>query len=893
MLKRTITTWTMHDGDKSYACEVPCSVYKTLQDNGVIEDPYYRENEAISTPISERDFEFETTFTLSEAELVEESLQLVFEGIDTLAEVYLNDVKLGDCDNMHRTWKYEIKGIAAAQNHLVLKLASPTVYAAEHARVRDLPGVEHCLPGYQYIRKAHCMFGWDWGPHLPDLGIWRDVYVLAGTGGRIENVYYRQEHLADGSVKLICEAEALITDKSVVAELEIKAPCAAAEADADGIASKIGADCAVAKTQADGVTIMESENCADRHQSLYTIQLTAENSSFQPGEPVKLRGEVLIEKPQLWYVRGLGGQPLYTCTLSLKRTDAPITTGDTNVANEIIDTYTRRIGLRTLTISQEKDEWGKEFCFINNGLKVFAMGANYIPEDQIVANRSKERTEQLLEDCLKANYNFIRVWGGGFYPDDWFFDWCDEHGIMIWEDFMFACASYLLTPEFEATVRAELKDNIIRMRNHASLAMYCGNNEIESAYAGWGWDIDERLHDDYLKLFEDIMPKMVEELDPQTFYWPSSPSSGGGFDNASSNEAGDMHYWAIWHNFEPIEAFRKLYYRFCSEYGFESLPDYKTCLAFADPEQGDMDLCGHVMQAHQKCTLGNEKLMFYLAQMVNYPYDFKRMIYCSQLVQADCIRSSVEHMRRARGRCMGSAYWQVNDSNPVISWSSIDYFGRWKALHYAAAKFYAPVLLSCDDTDPVHPVFYVSNDTRDELHLKIRVNLRDSKANVLKSFEGEYCAEPLSAGAALTISLEGFLDTTAQKRSRYLEYELLNAEEVQLTDGTTLAGTTVLAAGTSLGAGTTLFVRPKEFDFEQASVQIEVTDLGDSFAVSLWSDVYTKSVKLDLRDYDVHFSDNFFDVHGDETVTVTFEKTPELAGLSPEEILGQIEYENY
>ena len=303
--------------------------------------------------------------------------------------------------------------------------------------------------------------------------------------------------------------------------------------------------------------------------------------------------------------------------------------------------------------SRSKDEWGEEFCFVNNGVKVFAMGANYIPEDQIYPRRTRERTERLLRDCVDANYNFIRVWGGGSYPEDCFYDFCDTHGLIVWQDFMFACSAYLLTPEFEATVREEIRDNVLRLRNHASLGLWCGNNEIESAWEGWGLPEDPQAKADYLKLFEDLIPSLLRKYDPETFYWPSSPSSGGGFRNSSSNLAGDMHYWAVWHNFKPIEAFREFYYRFCSEYGFESLPDMKTVRSFAREE--DLDLCGPVMEAHQKCTQGNEKVMYYLAQMVNYPYTFERLVYCSQLVQADCIRSNVEHMRRARGRCMGSS----------------------------------------------------------------------------------------------------------------------------------------------------------------------------------------------------------------------------------------------
>lgn len=338
---------------------------------------------------------------------------------------------------------------------------------------------------------------------------------------------------------------------------------------------------------------------------------------------------------------------------------------------------------------------------------------------------------------------------------------------------------------------------------------------------------------------------------------------------SSSNHAGDMHYWDIWHNFKPIEAFRQHYYRFCSEYGFESVPDIKTCMSFAQPK--DLDLCGTVMQAHQKCTHGNEKLMFYLAQMVNYPDDFERLIYCSQLVQADCIRSSVEHMRRARGRCMGSAYWQVNDSNPVISWSSIDYFGRWKALHYYAARFYAPILLSCDDTVPERTVLFITNDTLNDEHFTVCCRLRDHSANVLRAFSVECEAPAMSAVKALSMDLTDQLKEVEDRRTRYIEYSLIKN-------------------GEAVSFGTTLFVRPKEFSFLTADIKAVVTEKADCFELTLTSDVYAKSVCLSLKGHDCRFSDNWFDIHGDVPVIVRIDK---VDGLSLEAVTSQLLIHSY
>ena len=802
--------WTMIDGDCRYDCAVPCSVYQVLTREGVISDPYYRENERISTPVSERDFVFERVFRPEEELLHSDQVILTFEGIDTLGKVYLNGQLLGETDNMHRTWEYSVKEILTpGENRLRVELFSPLRYVREKQEQRPLTGSGETYPGYSHLRKAHCMFGWDWGPILPDLGIWRDVSLRGVRGGRILSAGYTQKHEA-GKVTLTC-----------LAELEMLRP---------GLTARWT------------VTSPEGES---------------RTADLQDGQ-----AEIVIEHPALWWVRGLGAQPLYTCRVELLEGDTPV------------DSHVRRIGLRTLTVSREKDEQGREFCFVNNGIRVFAMGGNYIPEDQILPRITPERTRRMLEDCLEANYNFIRVWGGGFYPADSFYDWCDEHGIMVWQDFMFACSAYDVTEAFEKTVRAEIRDNVRRIRNHPSLALWCGNNEIESAWVGWGWPEDPEGRAGYLKLFEDIIPSIVKAKDPDTFYWPSSPSTGGGFVNPSGNDGGDMHYWDVWHCFKPIEAFRETLYRFCSEYGFESLPDMKTIRTFAEESKGDFDLTGPVMEAHQKCNRGSEKILFYLAQMVNYPYDFARLVYCSQLVQADCIRSNVEHMRRHRGICMGSAYWQINDSNPVVSWSGLDYYGRWKALHYAARRFYAPVLLSCDDTDPGHPVLAVTNDTREDVQVRAVCRLRDRRAKVLREFHTDLTAPALSAVICLTPDLTGETNTLEQRRTTYLEYELLEN-------------------GIPVSGGTSLFLRPKAFSFLPARISAEVTEEESAFRITLRADVYVKSVCLSLKNRDAVFSDNWFDIHGDRPVAVTLAKGPDLAGMTAAELEQELQIVHY
>ena len=804
--------WTMRFSDRSYPCTVPCSMYKVLLENNAIPDPYYRENEYISTGLSRSDVTFEREFD-ADADVLSSDMQfIVFHGIDTISEIYLNGEKLAVTDNMHRVWELPVKGRLKEHNRLEVLIRSPIEYIERENEKRPIWGVGECMKGYPHLRKAHCMFGWDWGPMLPDMGIWRGVELRAYRKARIMQLY----------TEILNEMPA---DR---ADLKIQ----------------------VRADSFDGMT---------GHFECTVISPVGETvfSGKLPDD-----GIVHIPDPQLWWVRGLGGQPLYTVTVELR-----------DEGGAVLDSCTKRIGLRTLVISKDKDEWGEEFCFKCNGVKVFAMGANYIPEDQIVTRMTKEKTDRLLEDCAAANFNFIRVWGGGIYPPDWFYDKCDELGLIVWQDFMFACSAYRLADSFRATVEAEIADNIVRLRHHPSLGLWCGNNEIESAWTGWGLPEDEECKQDYLTLFEEIIPDLIRKYDPvrAPFYHPSSPSSGGGFIDPSSNRAGDMHYWAVWHSFKPIEDFRKYYYRFCSEYGFESVPDIKTVRAFADEDKGDLDLCGNVMQAHQKCSLGNEKLMFYLAQMVNYPYDFERLIYCSQLVQADCIRSNVEHMRRARGRCMGSAYWQVNDTNPVISWSSIDYYGRWKALHYAARKFYSPILLSCDDTDPVEPKLWVTNDTPGNITVTVKCRLRVNTSEILREFTTDAEIPALSAAPVLTAQISDLVKLTADKRTKYLEYTLEKGGKV-------------------ISAGTTLFVRPKEFQFLPAGISAEVAEEADRYNITLTAENFAKSVCLSLRDHDCVFSDNWFDIHGSAPVTVTLVKPD---GLNAEQLKEQLEIRSY
>jgi beta-mannosidase len=383
-----------------------------------------------------------------------------------------------------------------------------------------------------------------------------------------------------------------------------------------------------------------------------------------------------------------------------------------------------------MTISQEKDEWGSEFAFMVNGIKIFAKGADYIPEDLIYSRITGERIEYLLDSCVRANFNCIRVWGGGYYPSDTFYEICDRLGLIVWQDLMYACNVYDLTREFEENIIEETRDNVKRIRHHASLGLWCGNNELEAAWCEWAVfkDHSAQLRADYIKQFEYILPKAVEESDHSTFFWPSSPSSGGCFDNPVDENRGDTHYWDVWHGLKPFEDYRNHYFRFCSEFGFQSFPSIKTVHTFTEEE--DRNIFSRVMESHQKNGAANGKMLYYLSENFLYPKDFESLLYVTQVLQGMAIKFGVEHWRRHRGRCMGAVYWQLNDDWPVASWASIDYFGRWKALHYMAKNFFAPVAGSISRTENTIEA-HIQNERMAAKNCKVVMTLKRMDFTVL------------------------------------------------------------------------------------------------------------------------------------------------------------------
>ena len=764
--------------------QVPGSVYHDLLCAKKIPDPFYRDNETGALKLMEHDFRYSRSFRAEPSLFGCDAVLLRCEGLDTLAEIFLNGRLAGTADNMHRIWEYDVRPfLKEGENRIEVRFASPTKYIREAYAENRADGSSDAMTGFPLLRKAHCMFGWDWGPRLPDAGIWRDISLIGVQTARIGDVRIRQIH-RDGEVRLQVQTKP--------------------ERFGDG---KIAVQVTV--TDPEGKCFEgKGENC-----------------------------EIVIPGPKLWWPAGFGDQPLYSVTVRLSS------------GEEEADSWRQRIGLRTMTVARQKDEWGESFCHCVNGVNIFAMGADYIPEDNLLPRMNPERTRRLLEDARAANMNCVRVWGGGFYPAGWFYDICDELGLLVWQDFMFACAVYNLTEDFENNIAAEIRDNVRRLRHHASLALWCGNNEMEQFVAVGEWVSSKRQTADYIKMYEYLFPKILKEEDPQTFYWSASPSSGGSFDEPQDPDRGDVHYWDVWHGLKPFTDYRNHLFRYVSEFGFQSFPCMKTVESFTLPE--DRNVFSYVMEKHQRNASANGRIVFYLSQMYLYPKDLDTLIYASQLLQAQAMQYGVEHWRRHRGRCMGAVIWQLNDCWPVASWSGIDYYGRWKALHYYAKRFFAPVLISCREegllsgdgnvnAEIVEPKktarLNISNETRKDFSGTIRWSLRGPDAAVL--LEG---SRDVHVNALHAVWLEEEAFPYCDPYECYFAYSLSDEE------------------GRTVGEGTSLFCAPKHFRFRDP--KLSVRQEGDEIVVT--AEAYARSVEINCG-ADTILEDNYFDMNAGE-----------------------------
>jgi len=815
MIKQSLDgLWKLSSLSKGIEAEVPGTVLDAWIKAGIVPDPYYGENERQITPLFENDFEYSRTFTVSPELLAEDVVELVCLGIDTLGEIFINEKIVAKVNNMHRSWRFNVKEqLKPGENTIRVVLFSPNKFVAEAYRNGPVEfAATGTMAGTGYLRKAHCQFGWDWGPRLPDAGIWRSVYLEGWSVARLGDVYITQEHSGDGKVTLQAKIQAETADlkrfwaenRSLSILLRINSPV---------------------------------ENNENRDEAACVTEIAKNILDVTAASEIYC----IIEKPKLWWPNGLGPQPLYSVEVELRESGS----------TAILDTWKRRIGLRSMTISAEKDQWGREFTLTVNAVKVFAMGADYIPEDSIFPRINKERTRRLLEDCARANFNSVRVWGGGYYPDDYFYDACDELGLVIWQDFMFACNVYQLTDDFTANVADEVRQNMIRIRHHACLGLWCGNNEMETAWLAWDGvkSHSPALKADYIKLFESIIPEIWKKTDPQTFYWPSSPSSGGSFDAPNDPDRGDVHFWDVWHGLKPFSEYRKNYFRYCSEFGFESLPNMETIESFAKGE--DLNLFSPVMEAHQRNPSGNGIILYYLSETYRYPKDFASLVYISQVLQMESIQAGVDHWRRNRGRCMGAIYWQLNDCWPVCSWASIDYYGRWKALHYGARRFFAPLraTLFIDETKAL---VFVHNDALKAAKGRIKLYLRDRAFTPLAEETIDAELPPMAASEVLVRDYSAFVNTVELERTCFVTAEL--------------------SMGVLVSKETVLFVPPKHFSFEKPEYSVEVEEKSDHFAIIIKANTFCRFVRVKMPGEDAVFSDNYFDITGGEGTEISVYK---------------------
>lgn len=777
-------TWQLSSGHRSLESvdmQIPGTVLSGLLAAGKIKDPFYRTNEDATRALFWKDYVFTRTFDVDEELLAQQHIVLVCEGLDTLAEISINGTFLAKTDNMHRTWKFQAKKLLhPGKNEIqivfrsVLRFIEDYPYEA-HKKINYIPCGS--MKGNQLLRKAHSMFGWDWGPQTIDAGIFRDIYLQGYSHARIEDIRIHQQHAKNVSVQTSITLSESVPGQKLCVEL-----------------SEDGADkplqTKLCKTNADGVAAVD----------------------------------FVIENPKLWWPNDYGDQPLYIVRTTLLDEDGTS-----------LESITRRIGLRTLTISQEKDEWGNEFAFCVNGVKIFTRGGNYIPDDCLYTRITEKKLDYILESCRRAHFNCVRVWGGGYYPSDAFYDLCDEKGLIVWQDLMYACNVYDVTDAFAENCRQETYDNVRRLRHHASLGLWCGNNEIESAWDHWG-DFQKEtpyLRADYIRLFEEVLPKAVQEADGETFYWHSSPSSGGCFDNPDDANRGDTHYWDVWHGQKPFTDYRKYFFRFCSEFGFQSFPCAKTVNSFT--LEDDRNIFSRVMESHQKNDAANGKMLYYLSENLRYPKDLTHLLYASQVLQGMAIKYGVDHWRRNRGRCMGTLYWQINDDWPAPSWSSIDYFGRWKALHYMAQKFYAPHAVSMTLEDHRCHVYF-SNESFETTEYSLTLSIRDLSGNVLETYETKGNSPAFSAIETAVVDICSWED---QKDDVFLEAVIHIKDQKVLKDVETL-------------------VPYKYLNLKNPVISTEAEETNDAFILHISSDCFAPFVALDFDDADVIFSDNFF-----------------------------------
>jgi beta-mannosidase len=786
---------------------VPGGVHTDLLALSKIPDPFVADNEKKVQWIGNSDWEYRYIFNIT-PELLKEAKQfLVCDGLDTLAEVSLNGKLLGRTDNMYRQWKWDVTGsLKKDANEVVIVFRAPVAYITAKQKENPLPGGGD-IPGGPHLRKAPCQWGWDWGPKLPPIGVWRDIRIEGYSSAKFEDVHIRQSH----------------ENGKVTVSAEIK------------------------------VDTWKSEPLSA------TAILTAPDGNKQTTQVEIANGAIAnidVKNPQLWWPQGYGMQNLYQLEVTLQN------------GKSILDKRTYQLGLRTIQLKQEPDQWGESFTFVVNGIPVFAKGADWIPADSFPTRLTGTHLEYLIRSAVDAHMNMLRVWGGGLYETEAFYDLCDRYGVLIWQDFTFACGIYPEDDAFAENVRIEAIENVRRLRHRASLALWCGNNEMEQGWVDWYWNKPEdaarqRLKAGYDRMYHHLLPAVVAAEDPDRPYWPSSASSGIPFAEPNGDQRGDMHYWDVWHGRKPFTAYRSQYPRFMSEFGFQALPPYKTIQTYAALE--DQNMTSYIMEHHQRSGSGNGLMIAQMTDTFRMPKNFESLVYLSMLLQAEGIRYGVEHWRRHMNRVSGTLIWQLNDCWPVASWASLDYFGRWKALHYAAKRFYAPVLLSVEDDAPRMSV-HATSDLTESWNGIFRWRLETVRGEVMASGEQKVTAAPLADTAITSFD---FSDKVSDDNKRNLVFV------AELWQGNDRIATSVSG-----------FAPIKHLELADPGLKINVSLKEGTLTFEVSAQSLARFVELALEGADVVFSDNYFDVPAGATMKIT---APLPSGWTLEQARGALQ----
>jgi len=829
-MRQLDTGWTFRAVEaKAYAetrqwhpAAIPGVVQTDLLHAGLIPDPFFGDNEKQLQWIGRTDWEYQTEFSVDAVALRRRHIDLVFEGLDTFTEVTLNGHEVLRADNMFRSWRVEAKPLLKpGRNVLTIRFHSPTntLTPMVAALPYILPGTgfeafdrgKGIYPVSQYLRKSPYQFGWDWAPAMVTQGIWRPVRLEMWDEVRIGDFHIQQQS---------------VTKARAIASVGVEVEASAATT----------ADVQVRITAPDGsVRIVRQSG----------VKLDAGTNSVL----IPLR----IDSPALWYPNGYGRQDRYGISV--------VISGASGAALERAQVKT---GLRSVELRRDPDQWGTSFEFVINGIPIFVQGANVVPFDSFPSRVTLAQQRRILQSAHDSNLNLVRMWGGGYYESDAFYDLCDELGLMVWQEFAFGGALVPGDLPFQDNVRAEAVEQVKRLRNHPSLVLWCGNNEVETGWEHWGDrqqfkksvtpDQRERVWQDYVVMFRDILKSEVTEYGNGVPYWSSSPSANFE-DQPDSDRNGDMHYWNVWSGAaQPIEEYRNQTPRFMSEYGFQSMPDLRTVHAFAGDNQ---DLTSPAMLDHERYIHGFDRMQKYLAEYYRPSRDFAAFVYLSQVMQAEAIKTAAEHLRSEMPRTMGSIYWQLNDCWPVASWSSIDYFGRWKALQYYARRFYAPVLVAPVFKDGRIMVHVVSN-RQASFPAELKFRLMSTKGTVLEEKSQSITVAALGSTAAMDLSV---------------------ADLAAFDPANTFAAVELEEGKERIARNTLYFARPRAMNLPVAHLSAEIAADRTGYTVHISSDTLARDVALSFGNLDAEPSDNYFDLLPGETVSVHIASMFRLAQL--------------